>query len=144
MSRFFKTFLFWLLMAALPLQGFAAGIGTSCGQIAHHGSLESPVPAQPHHHDGDAATVHHHDAAAHSDSASMRHPMSADKSPGTRHGHYSCSACMACCHGGVAPASALFVTPGHSDSLPAVIAPDPLVTGFIPAGLERPPKSITA
>jgi hypothetical protein len=141
MSRFFKTFLLWLLMAALPLQGFAAGIGTSCGQIAHHGPSESAAPAPPHHHDGDAANVHHHDAAH---GASMHHPMSADKSPATRHGHHSCSACMACCHGVVAPASTLFLTPWHSASLPAVTAPAPLLTGVIPAGLERPPKRIAA
>jgi hypothetical protein len=143
MRRFFKTFLLWLLMAALPLQGFAAGIGTSCGQVAHHGPSESVVPARPHHHDGNAATTaHHHDAGAHS--ASMPHPMSADKSAGTSHAHYSCGACMACCHGVAAPASISFLTPGYSDSLPTVIAPAPLVTGFIPAGLERPPKRIAA
>jgi hypothetical protein len=146
MSRFFKTFLLWLLMAALPLQGFAAGIGTSCRQIAHHGPLESAaVPAQPHQHDGNAAAVHHHHHHDDGmDSASMHHPMPADKSPEAGHGHYSCSACTACCHGVVAPVSALFLTPGYSDALPAIIAPPPLVTGFIPAGLDRPPKSISA
>jgi hypothetical protein len=32
----------------------------------------------------------------------------------------------------------------HSNALPAVSSPAPLLTGFIPPGLERPPKRVTA
>ncbi|MFL6716298.1 MAG: hypothetical protein ACJ8G3_08050, partial [Burkholderiaceae bacterium] len=134
MNRVLKTFMLWLLLAALPLQGFAAAIQTSCGPMAHHGPFEMVMEAQRHHHEGDGAASPSTVAAAKSSG------ISAD----TKHKSAFCDACTACCVGAVALPSDSVLTAVYSNSLPVVSAPTPLVSGFIPAGLERPPKRITA
>ena len=134
MNRVFKTFLLWLLLAALPLQGFAAAVQTSCGPMAHHGSSEMVMQAESHDHEGDGAASSSTEAA----SKSFSHSVDA------KHKSSFCSACATCCVGAVAPPCVSVLTPVYSSSLPVFFSPAPLVTGFIPAGLERPPKRITA
>lgn len=144
MNRTLKTLLLWLLIAALPIQGLAAAMQASCGP-AHHTALaiSAITDAHPHagkvtySHDGQDALTHH----AASDS-----PVTAEHSSGTQQKHQSsfCSACAVCCVAAVAPPSAAIHTPVYSNSGPVVLSPSPLVTGFIPAGLERPPKRISA
>lgn len=134
MNRLFKTFLLWLLLAVLPLQGTAAAVQTSCGPMPHHGAAEMVMQAQSHHHEGD-------DAA---DSVTVVAAKSAGDSADIKHKSSHCSACAACCVGAVAPPSISALTSAYSSSLLEVVSPSPLVTGFIPAGLERPPKRITA
>jgi hypothetical protein len=134
MNRVLKTFLLWLLLAALPLQGIAAAVQASCGPAAHDGAAEMTMQAKSHHHEGDGAA----------DSASVVAASSDGDSADIQHKNSVCSACAACCVGAVAPPSISTLTPAYSTSLPAVSSPAPLVAGFIPAGLERPPKRITA
>jgi hypothetical protein len=134
MNRFFKTFLLWLLLAALPLQGIAAAVQTSCGPMAHHGATEVVLQAQSHHHEGDGLA----------DSATVAVAKATSDSSDIKQKSSFCSACAACCVGAAAPPSGVAPTSAYNSSLPAVVTPSPLVTGFIPAGLERPPKRITA
>ena len=136
MNRAFKTFLLWLLMAALPLQGFAAAMPSGCGS-ARHGLAVT----EAHHHGGIAG--HGHDGAHHSASDSA---AKTNHAPGASHEHQhsSCSACAACCVGATAPPSSSTLTPAYCNSESFVISQVPLVAGFIPAGLERPPKHISA
>lgn len=133
-NRFFKKFLLWLLLAALPLQGIAAAVQTSCGPMAHHGAADAVTQAQSHHYEGegvaDGVTVVV--AKATSDFSDLKQKSSL------------CSACAACCVGAAAPPSGVAPTSAYNSSLLAVVTPSPLVNGFIPAGLERPPKRITA
>ncbi len=132
MKRAFHTFLLWLLIAALPLQGFAAALQASCGTSAHHAAAETAAPAQSHaQHDHEASAGHHDDTGDTGDIAA-------------KHKHSSCSACAACCIGAIAPPSASLASMAYSNARPAVSAPAPLLTGFIPPGLERPPKRVTA
>ncbi|WP_283441370.1 hypothetical protein [Noviherbaspirillum suwonense] len=133
MNRVLKTFLVWLLLAALPLQGFAAAVQASCGPAAHHDAAEITMQTESHHHEGDAP-----------DSVTVVAAKSAGDSADIKHKGSLCSACAACCVGAVAPPSVPALISAYSSSLPEVISPSPLVTGFIPAGLERPPKRITA
>jgi hypothetical protein len=146
MNRVFKTLLLWLLIAVLPVQGFAAAMKASCGP-GRHGSLPISITTDEHHHDGAAAHAHHHDADMHSvsDSSPPESSVTADNSSDT-HKHKSsyCSACAACCAGAVAPPSALHRTPVHGSSELVLASPAPLVTGYIPGGLERPPRRIFA
>jgi len=134
MNCVLKTFMLWLLLAALPLQGFAAAVQTSCGPMAHHDSSEMVMQGDSHDHKGDGAANHSTVAAAKSSGGSVD----------TKHKSSFCSACATCCVGAVAPPSVSVLTPVYSSSLPVVSSLSPLVTGFIPAGLERPPKRITA
>jgi hypothetical protein len=70
MNRVLKTFLLWLLLAALPFQGFAAAVQASCGPMAHHGSSEMVMEAQPRQHEGDDAASSSTVAAAKSSGTS--------------------------------------------------------------------------
>jgi len=134
MNRAFKTFMLWLLLAALPLQGFAAAVQMSCGPMAHHGSSEMVIHAESHRHEGDSAASPSTEAAA----------KSSGSSADAKHKSSFCSACATCCVGAAAPPSISVLTPVYSSSLPVISSPAPLLAGFIPAGLERPPKRITA
>jgi hypothetical protein len=132
MYRFLKTFLFWLLLAALPLQGFAAAMQLSCGPVKH--PVSSPAAVAPTAHE------HHHEAG--SDPTAKAAP--ADQSEMSRHGGSSCSACLACCVAAIAIPSRGVIPPDYSASVPAAAASHPLRADFIPGGLERPPKRIAA
>lgn len=115
-----RVLLTFVLLLALPLQGFAAAAMISCAP-SHHvlpttGAMHDDVAAQAHHHGGD------HDPAA---------------TPS--HGKHACSACAACCIGGAWMPSALRL-PGdfstHLRPLPARVTPP----AFITEGTERPPR----
>lgn len=139
MKRIFKTCLLWLLVATLPLQGLAAAIQTSC-EPTHHDELEISVDGNVHHHDG-AAILELDDAVATHHSVPDLSSTSDDSS--TPHKHHI-SLCAACCVGASTfTASALFTASYISSEL-VFVSPSPLITGFIPTGLERPPKRISA
>ncbi len=144
MTHFLKTFLLWLLIAVLPLHAVATTMGMSCGPV-HQQAMQVVHSGNAHHDDGVAAHSHHHDDA---DGASAAAAPSAtdDTSAGTSniHKHSTCSGCSASCVGAVAPPSASPLTQAYDSSESFVISLTPLVTGFIPAGLERPPKRISA
>jgi hypothetical protein len=130
MNRAFKTLLLWLLIAALPLQGGAAAMQLTCGP-AHHNAAQLVHAMDGHAQHGATVFV---EVASGSSGASAN----ADKLPA------SCSACAACCVGASAPPSVPVLTPAYGSSGFAVDSHPPLFTGFIPAGLERPPKPLSA
>lgn len=124
MNRIFVRFLLWCLLAALPLQGFAAAIRMCGGHTA-------PTTMQMHGatHDHQRMLAQHH-AAADAPTAPAHHGVD----------EASCSACAACCVGGFVPPSwpDLPVMSHHSSAV--ALTPTPLVSGYIPDGLERPPR----
>lgn len=147
MFRTFKTFLIWLLIAALPIQCLAAVVKASCGP-RHHSFSPVVMNVAEHHHDNGAAPYRHHsvdteavpDASAVSDAASE--DASSMETP--THKISYCSACAACCFGAVAPPSSPAWTPAFSSKESAVIPPKVSFVGYIPAGLERPPRHLSA
>jgi hypothetical protein len=139
MNRFLKTLMLWLLLAALPLQGVAAAMQTPCGLMKHGDPAETAMSVQLHQHGGEVMTMS--DTVA-TDIGAAAPAMSHDASPGDDHEHGTCSACASCCMSAAAPPAAAVITPTYSNSLPSVVTPAPLLTGFVPAGLERPPKRI--
>jgi hypothetical protein len=146
-----RTFLLCLLMAALPLQGLAAVVKASCGP-AHHGLSSATVAAQVDHHHAHAGGAHHdhHDHHDQDRLGSASSAASAAASPdggsaqADSHASSYCSACAACCTGAVAPPSAALSNPSVDAADNGVPSAVPLVAGFIPAGLEHPPKRIFA
>ena len=145
MNRFLKTLMLWLLLAALPLQGIAAAMQAPCGPMKHGDSAETAMPAMSvhlHQHGGEAMAMS--DAVATEMGALAAPAMPHDDSPGDDHEHGTCSACASCCVSAGAPPAAALITPTHSNSLPSVVTPAPLLTGFVPAGLERPPNPFAA
>ena len=146
MNRILKTFLLWLLIAVLPLQGMAAVIKASCGP-RHHDTSLAVMKVAEHHHDADVA-AHQHDSSdaniaavgvEDADTAS-HHSSSAKQIHKTSH----CSACAACCMGAVAPPPSLSLPPVLSTIEAAPLLSAVSFTGFIPAGLKRPPRHLFA
>jgi len=87
----------WLLLTALPLQGFAAATTLLCGP-AHHGPVAAAAAGSHHgsaddhdhgHEHAQSAALHADDPASDAEAA----PLSANGA-----GH-SCNLCSAACHG---------------------------------------------
>jgi hypothetical protein len=143
MNRFLKTLLIWLLIAVVPLNAVAATVGMSCG-LGHQQAMQlaaSPDAGHAMHQD----TGHHHDMADGSGSGHTA-AMPADVASGDadKPAHSTCSACSMFCIGAVAPPSVFVSVPSFSGSENVVVSATPLVTGFIPEGLRRPPRQISA
>jgi hypothetical protein len=139
MLRVLKTLLIWILIAGLPLQGMAAAIKASCGPAHHHDLHASAV----HSH---AAHSHHHESEGRQGNAGQdASPATmAGDGPVTVHGAGDssyCSACAACCVGACAPPAAIVLPSLHDLSERVLTLPSHIASGFVPGGLERPPKS---
>jgi hypothetical protein len=95
-----RLFFAWLLMAAVPLQGFAAASMLMCGMAAQ----QAPAYAIRHvQQDTDVHAAHavaaHQDHSAHHHAAPLHH---GEKKAGSAHAHsdasHKCNLCAACCH----------------------------------------------
>lgn len=93
MSRL-RLFLAWMIMAAIPLQGFAAASMFFCKGDHHtQASSQAAVPSL-------AAAAGAHDHATHSHPAGLEATKAADQAadaelPDAAH---KCGACASCCH----------------------------------------------
>jgi len=103
--------LLWILIAALPLQGLAA-VFIPCV------AAQAQVATQP-------AAGAQHCAPAKSDQASGAHGK--------------CSHCASCVGACAPPAVPVLVLPASLSDV-RVVAPEPAMTAYIPATLERPPR----
>jgi hypothetical protein len=130
-------------MAALPIQGMAAVIKASCGP-RHHDISHGVMVMASHSHD-ESSGPHHRDASENVAVADDAQKASTAKCVEAKQGpHLShCSACAACGFGTAAPPPSGSLTPVFSPveaaAVPAVIS----FTGFIPPGLERPPRHLS-
>lgn len=147
MHRTFKIALFWLLIFALPLQGFAASGMLACGEAHHH------VMSTVLQHDGQDSDVaqDHADQTRQFSSSSFqpdtagKSQSSSDRSGDGSHHHAAakCSACTSCCLSTaisfpagldpIAPLQTGLEFNGQSESR---------FTAHVPEGLERPPHSL--
>lgn len=151
MTRRYTRLLICLLMAALPLQGFAAVLKSFCGP-AHHQVMQVAKVAAPHRHVV-AAAGHHGHQHGHPD-GHQRAVVQADhtvqpvdlaaaasengKSASAKSAY--CSACAAGCVGAVAPPTALLAPSDLREPSRLILPASPVLSGVVPAGLERPPK----
>lgn len=137
----FRIALMWLLLLALPLQGFAAATMINCGPN-HHRMASAVMAATPdthehasggqHQHSMEVAGDHHDDAVSNgSDVPTVHHLDKLMK--------FKCSACAACCMGAAMPTAAVTFK-----AFPPAIAPDSIVptthVGFVTDGPDRPPR----
>ena len=136
-----RVLLVWLMVLALPVQGFAAAAMQHCAPMqqrqavagavnehAHHESIAVEVPgsaadADAHGHD------HAHQPAAGDIAAGD--PTTAD---------HQCSVCAACCLALALPASAVKL-PSVLIDAPFSRTASPALPSFVPPGLERPPRT---
>jgi hypothetical protein len=132
--KFIKIFAIWLIAIAIPVQGVASVVMMNCEQpVSHH----SQNVAINHHHDQHGehgmTTEHSHDAVNSIDHGSH----GADNS---KHACAHCAKCTTCCSGAILIANAdnpfqqLNVDEARSSYNTRPF------TGFIPSGLERPPR----
>lgn len=148
MTRVFKTFVLWLLIAAMPIQGLASVIKASCGPQHHNVTPTLVAMAMDHHHVAAQGTPHDHahpaenHVLADAEAAEPSANLASDMQP--VHKTSYCSACAACCIGATAPPPSVSLTPVFSTATTVVFPPVVSFTGFIPSGLERPPRLLSA
>jgi len=130
MHRIFRTLLLWLLVMAIPIQGFSAATMLSCKSL--HTSPWAKIHAASSH-------VHHddmHQLAGNTSDTSHDASTQLEKSDPA-----SCSVCAACCIGAAVIPSSMAWTVVHNHSEQVLISPPMLATGHTPAGPERPPRA---
>lgn len=140
--RLFASFLLWLMMLAIPVQGFAAASMLYCGMgTEHHANPTQPAPES---HQASQATVHMDlSTVAMDDLPGMvnDHAVQADdfsaKIPDSSH---KCGVCAACCN--------LIGIPGVPSWMASAISPptqylEPLAQFYAAPSrlLDRPPRS---
>jgi hypothetical protein len=133
-----RTVLLWILMTALPLQGWAAAAMLHCGPS--HQRMDVTAPESGDHHDA-AGSDHGHLADLGEVAASESHGKASHGSPSLA--KFKCSACAACCLGLALPSMAPAFEPLERASTlvpPASSAPVVFLTG----GQERPPRPFLA
>lgn len=147
MSRL-RFLLLWLMMLALPVQGFAAAGMLFCGPGHHNGNTQAVSAAE---HPPGMAMAHSHEDGASADASPDQHSghahhASAEKpQPGKLNldklGADKCSVCSACCNATALPVTGIAtpVIAPHAGPVPAESA---FFAGFIAASLERPPRHL--
>gem|GEM_PF-872366 len=147
----FRRLIIWIMLFALPLQGYAAVAMIYCGP-SHHASaaVSHEVSAQQSTH----PTAHHHANDSGTQDASNHHHAEADTQPSGQHNSsndsphnssHKCSACSACCMGSItamAPfSSPVFITAGSPILIPHQTAS---LSAVFLEGPLRPPRTILA
>jgi hypothetical protein len=125
-----KSLIVWLMLVAVPFQGFASATMLLCTPIPATAAAE---PGAQHDHAAMMASQHDHHAARAGDSA-----------PADHHTDHKCGSCAACCLGAsMAPSRRydLAVQPPRFESIPFDSGYQPVVDLAVP---ERPPKSSLA
>lgn len=143
MVRSLRLLLIWLLIAVLPMQAIAAGVRMACVVEA---DLVVPKVATASIAQA-SASEHHHHAGMSGEEMDAKpipdiHNHATDHS--NHHKNATCSSCGSCCVGVFALLAPLSIALNDARALVEIISPPPLVTGFIPNGLERPPRQISA
>jgi hypothetical protein len=137
MTRSLKHLLLWLLIAALPLQGLAVAMQTSCA-----GGQQGSAHETMHRHHGafqlDATGLAGVDEHVHA------HHHLDDDGDTSQYQTSSCSACASCCIGMTVLLAAGILPASQAGSELVTLAPKLVPAGFMPAGLERPPKHVFA
>ncbi len=137
----FRFVLAWLVLLALPMQGFAAATMLNCGPNHHRmmaaamaGATEADehVAGEQHHHEMGVMADHLHEAAADDGDTALVHHL--DKLM-----KFKCSACAACCMGAAMPTAAVCFDPLPLAVSPAAYVPT-LHLGFVADGPDKPPR----
>ena len=124
MKRFVRCFVMWLLVLALPVQGFAAATMLLCG-AGHHGTVQATEGGHDHAghmHMGaqDVSAVSESVAHEHAAGASPPHEDSAFSPFTAKHAKVmgKCSACAACCTVAFLPTNVIAFTydDAHEDA----------------------------
>lgn len=144
MHRAARAILVWVMVLAMPLQGWAASMMLYCGPGHHtngasHGSQQHAEHAHAHDHahamDGQPPAHVHADGD--SDSGSDDSCLSKHPAKGSR------SACAACCAALAWPANVVPLAPAGPGGVAPVERVQPLAS-HLPETPDRPPRSTLA
>ncbi|MFZ5542753.1 MAG: hypothetical protein ACOZJZ_04295 [Pseudomonadota bacterium] len=137
MSRILRSFVLWLLVAALPLQGYAASSMVGCGPS--HERMATALAQLPSEHE---AMPHH--AAAPQDGAVDAATDGSTVEKLAQFGQFKCSACAACCAAAALPAGDWSLTLPQLP--PGMLAPavGTRIASLALDGPERPPRIFLA
>lgn len=162
MSRLVRRFVVWLLVAIVPVQGYAVVTMAACGPIHERMSAATTrshagAVAGVSHHGGSELRAHDHRAHEHgarevSVSAPQDHGVVAPAAETTVLGaeravdfdSFSCSVCAACCVGAVVPAGEVSLEVAAPS--PGTLRPSSAarLTAVTLDGPDRPPRLILA
>ena len=138
----FRFAMMWLLLFALPLQGYAAATMLNCGPN-HHRMMAVSIAEPDVTHEHAAAGQHHHKmgvAAGEHEVAAVDHSGDAPPLPHLdKLGKFKCNACAVCCTGAAMPTAAFTFEPFSSAMAPEFFVPASHV-GFVTDGPDRPPR----
>lgn len=132
MNRIFKTLLILLVIASLPLRGLAA-VDMSCANGPHS---PSEMTAEMKHHQGSS----HVEFTDESSASASDHCGNKGQPDGQSHLKGTGCSASACFIGAVAPPLSLVWAERFAGSETVTTPPPTSFTGYIPAGLERPPR----
>ena len=138
----FRSAVMWLLLFALPLQGYAAATMLNCGPN-HHRMMVAAISEPDQTHEHTAAGPHHHEmgmAAGEHEVASVNASGDAPSLPHLdKLVKFKCNACAVCCTG-----AAMLTAAFTFESSPPALAPEFFVptthVGFVTDGPDRPPR----
>lgn len=133
MIRTLKLLLLYLVMAALPLQGMAAVMKQACAPDPARQTASDSRAVKKAQHRVKARSAKAHGAAGAQEPAAS-HPAQHDDS--------GCGACLGCCVGGAAPPLAEAGRTPHDSTEQYLSSHHSLLAGYIPDGIERPPREI--
>jgi hypothetical protein len=133
MRSVFHTLLIWLMLLAVPVQGFAAASMLLCEPI----SVSNVAPADAHAHQHDHAQMSADQISSNSNHAHHHHQQT-----GSHHTAGKCGACAACCIAVAMTAPAAAVLPHmHVDS-ERITALDAFPSSVVPVYPDRPPQAL--
>ena len=136
MNRRLNTFLIWLLICLVPLQGVAASVRAFCGpdHVFEMSSTDTVTHGVDHGTAHRGAMMHAHGGLADASHAPTGHDHA------QQHKSAFCGSCGSCCIGAFAPPSKINWELSATTVSIDIVSPAPLVTGYIPNGIERPPR----
>ena len=144
MNTILRSLIVWLVLLAVPFQGFASAAMLACG-AGHATPAQAAMP-----HVGHAMThgmaghdMSGHDMAAH-DHASMAHAASSQPDTFDHGGAHLCSACSACSIGAAIAPALLPALAVHAAPLLSVPIDDGRLPSVHLALPERPPRPFLA
>ena len=140
MNKLIKLLAVWILVFALPVQGFAAAAMMNC-EKSHNHEAKSLTESQSHATHSGHDEVNSHEAT-HEDVADAVDNHATHHSSSSKHVCSHCGTCAVCCASTAIVASSLAVPPQFDDITANLAYSASQFTSFISAGIERPPRSI--
>lgn len=142
MVRLIRTVITWLVLLALPLQGYAAATLLHCGPDHHRMSQAAELATS----DSADHVIHsgHRHASGTDDAGAMKASVDAGDDAASLHhldklSKFRCSACAACCMGAALPTAVLEFNPVAGTAAPTSFVTTARV-GFVTDNPERPPR----